>query len=264
MSKKPLIVFSVIVAVVLMSVVIYSSSGFVYVEVSDSDRIVKLEAQIEKHIDRIQVLEDKKDGINNLDIDVRIERLQEQIDAKQAIIDSLTVDLQSEQTKEYAVLPDPLEVSESYLNINSFDFDLGTYFNATFGFERDSIIDDPLRVESVNGNYTHTKESVDFKVHRGELVIMNCNIYRYYDHENSEWLDWESYSSVAYDIGHSGLDFDCYVNDNGSFTVIMSSESFIGINVPVEVVYEFELHSDPWTLSIDEHLLDFVSFQGRL
>lgn len=52
MSKKPLIVFSVIVAVVLMSVVIYSSSGFVYVEVSDSDRIVKLEAQIEKHLDR--------------------------------------------------------------------------------------------------------------------------------------------------------------------------------------------------------------------
>ena len=93
---------------------------------------------------------------------------------------------------------------------------------------------------------------------------MNCNIYRYYDHENSGWLDWESYYMVAYDIGHSGLDFDCYVNGNGSFTVIMSSESFIGINVPVEVVYEFELHSDPWTLSIDERLLDFVSFKGQL
>ena len=198
-------------------------------------------------------------------MDARIERLQEQIGAKQAVIDSLTADLQSEQTAEYAVLPDPLGVSESYLDINSFDFDLGTYFNATFGFERDSIIDSPLRVQSVNGSYAHTKESVNFKVHGGgELVIMNCNIYRYYDHENSGWLDWESYYMVAYDIGHSGLDFDCYVNGNGSFTVIVPSESFIGINVPVEVVYEFELHSDPWTLSIDEHLLDFVSFKGQL
>ena len=100
-------------------------------------------------------------------MDARIERLQEQIGAKHAVIDSLTADLQSEQTEEYAVLPDPLGVSESYLDINSFDFDLGTYFNATFGFERDSIIDSPLRVQSVNGSYAHTKESVDFKVHGG-------------------------------------------------------------------------------------------------
>ena len=35
MSKKPLTVFSAIVAVVLTSVAVYSSSGFVYVEVSE-------------------------------------------------------------------------------------------------------------------------------------------------------------------------------------------------------------------------------------
>ena len=54
------------------------------------ERIEKIQTQIQKHENRILVLEDKKDGSNDANMDERIQRLQDKIADKQAIIDRLS------------------------------------------------------------------------------------------------------------------------------------------------------------------------------
>ena len=77
--------------VALLSLTIITTTSMGYADTAaDADRIEKLEGQIQKLQDRILVLEDKKDGSNDANIDQRIQKLQDKIDRKQAIIASIT------------------------------------------------------------------------------------------------------------------------------------------------------------------------------
>ena len=78
---------SILMLVVVVSMIVTAAAVPAY---ADQERIDKLQTQIQKHEDRILVLEDKKNSPNPAaNLDERIQRLVDKIADKQAIIDRL-------------------------------------------------------------------------------------------------------------------------------------------------------------------------------
>ncbi len=79
---------------------------------ADQERIEKLQTQIQKHEDRILVLEDKKNSPNPAaNLDERIQRLVDKIADKQAIIERLTDAIANTPVLDTGPTPTPFDVS---------------------------------------------------------------------------------------------------------------------------------------------------------
>lgn len=75
-----------ILATILATVILIFAATTAAAE-TDAERVLRLQAAIDEHMDRIIVLESRKNGQNDANIDEQIARIQIQIDNKQAIID---------------------------------------------------------------------------------------------------------------------------------------------------------------------------------
>ena len=94
-------------SVVLLSVVVIGSivgGGVSSYAISDDDRIAKIQKGIDKLLERIQMIEDKKYKIEN-----RIDKLQDKIAKKQAKIDSINGIVKEHTPPEPYIKTDKLE-----------------------------------------------------------------------------------------------------------------------------------------------------------
>ena len=101
---------SVILMFVVVSMIV--TVGAVIPAFADQERIEKLQTQIQKHEDRILVLEDKKNSPNPAaNLDERIQRLVDKIADKQAIIERLTDAIANTPVLDTGPTPTPFDIS---------------------------------------------------------------------------------------------------------------------------------------------------------
>ena len=196
-NKSLLAIIAVLSLMVAVSLTAYTQVDSVYA-VSVEERIAKLTTQIQAHADRITALESKKNGTNDVSIDVRIDMIQQQITDKQALIDSLravpTVDravqiikIQNQlndaineinrlttiilqlQTSLHSLIvldstpvtvSEPVEINEfeSYIIVNGTEFGLGDTVGITVKFNRNLHVDIPVNLRGETGGYTERYE----------------------------------------------------------------------------------------------------------
>ena len=99
-------------ALIVLGAISASSATVIF---ADQDRINKLQGQIDKLLDRIEVLHGKENKENYHDIQERIAGIQEKIDAKQAIIDRLTVEMSGTATSTLTAAEQAIQIQN---NIN--------------------------------------------------------------------------------------------------------------------------------------------------
>ena len=230
-NKSLMVMFSVLIVLTAVSVAAYADFGSVYA-ISIEDRIEKLQNAIQEHLDRIQILEDKKN-----DLDVRIERIQSQVDSKQAIIDSLNV------TSQVSIEPEPEPTSTvtisndvAVVTVDSEYYNTSGILNVTVGFLQDILDEDVLKSRL----YPNSTALPPFDYERVAIKLWNdvdpegynandftpfCSSYRYYDGE--EWGEWEGQSSF-YD-GETRVG-NCFVVDDMTFGVTMELDDGIDLS----------------------------------
>ena len=187
---KPLLLVSI-----LLSVVVIGSSGFAYA-ISDEDRIEKLQAGIDKLLDRASALEDKKaylyDRID--DLDDRIDKLEAKANKKQSLLYSING------------TPDTIPVKIIGMSMGS-----GCKYNNTCYLPADIMINIGDTVEWSN-RYDNTLHTVTSGNHDGggyDLLFDSMYISTH-----------DTFAFTFYDIGY--YDYFCTLHPwmTGSVTVV--------------------------------------------
>ena len=192
-NKSLMAAIAVLSLMAVVSLTAYTQVDSVYA-VSVEERIAKLVGQIQEHADRITALESKKNGTNDVSIDVRIDVIRQQITDKQAIIESLRatpavnritqiIEIQNQlndavneinrlttiilqlQTSLHSLIvldstpvtvSEPVEINEleSYIIVNGTEFGLGDTVGITAKFNKDLHLNAPVNLRGETGGYT--------------------------------------------------------------------------------------------------------------
>ena len=196
-NKSLMAVIAVLSLMAVVSLTAYTQIDSVYA-VSVEERIAKLVGQIQEQTDRITALESKKNGTNDVSIDVRIDMIQQHITDKQAIIESLRavptvdravqiVEIQNQlndvineinrlttiilqlQTSLHSLIvldstpvtvSEPVEINEleSYIIVNGTQFGLGDTIGITAKFNNNFHENIPVNLRGETGGYTESYE----------------------------------------------------------------------------------------------------------
>ena len=191
-NKSLLAIIAVLSLMAVVSLTAYTQVDSVYA-VSVEERITKLTTQIQEQTDRITALESKKNGTNDVSIDVRIDMIQQQITDKQAIIESLRapttvdravqiVEIQNQlndavneinrlttiilqlQTSLHSLIvldstpvtvSEPVEINklQPYIIVNGTEFGLGDTVGITVKFNRNLHVDIPVNLRGEVSGY---------------------------------------------------------------------------------------------------------------
>ena len=204
-SKTMILMFVVVVSMIV-------TVGAVIPAYADQERIEKLQTQIQKHEDRIQVLENKKDGSNDANIDERIQRLQDKIADKQAIIERLTDAIANTPVPDIGPTLTPFDVSTAIF-VDSFSVRLQDGFPRGLAFSADG--GKMFVVASISRDVKEYTLSVPFDVSTASFV--------------------DSFSVESQDTSPSGLAFS--TNGDKMFVVGRDGEDVneYTLSVPFDV-----------------------------
>ena len=238
-NKSLMAAIAVLSLMAVVSLTAYTQVDSVYA-VSVEERIAKLVGQIQEQTDRITALESKKNGTNDLSIDVRIDVIRQQITDKQAIIESLRatpavnritqiIEIQNQlndavneinrlttiilqlQTSLHSLIvldstpvtvSEPVEINEleSYIIVNGTQFGLGDTVGITVKFNKDLHLNAPVNLRGEVLNYT------DYYI---IYVIHNDNLCTtYFINGNVTYMERDDDDPL-----------ECVFNDDGSIFV---------------------------------------------